>query len=63
MVEWADSRFNLQTVVPYKVQEDGFIYGEFHRLNYAIVFAKALQKELGTDVSIHGPNGWEEYDG
>lgn len=47
----------------YKVQEDGFIYGEFYRLKYAIVFAKALSKELGTEVSIHGPNGWEEYDG
>jgi len=59
--------------IPYQVQEDGFIYGEFHREEYAILFAKALTKakispppeaQTGrpTGVSIWGPDGWVEYE-
>jgi len=50
--------------IPYQVQEDGFIYGEFHRVEYAILFAKSLQKssKAGSHLSIWGPDGWVEYE-
>ena len=38
--------------IPYQVQEDGFIYGEFHRLTYAIAFAKALYQTESWTASL-----------
>ena len=50
--------------IPFHVQEDGFIYGEFHRVEYAVLFAKALQKssKAGSHLSIWGPDGWVEHE-
>ena len=50
--------------IHYHVQEDGFIYGEFHREEYAKIFANALIKDgkAGSHLSIWGPDGWVEYE-
>ena len=50
--------------IPYQVQEDGFIFGEFHREEYAKIFANALIKDgkAGSHLSIWGPDGWVEYE-
>jgi len=46
------------------VQENGFIFGEFHREEYAKLFANALIKDdkAGSHLSIWGPDGWVEYE-
>jgi len=50
--------------IPYQVQENGFIFGEFHREEYAKLFANALIKDdkAGSHLSIWGPDGWVEYE-
>ena len=50
--------------IPYQVQEDGFIFGEFHREEYAKIFANALIKDgkASSHLSIWGPDGWVEYE-
>jgi hypothetical protein len=50
--------------IPYQVQEEGFIFGEFHREEYAKIFANALIKDgkASSHLSIWGPDGWVEYE-
>ena len=65
MSELNDKSVWTPSGIPYQVQEDGFIYGEFHRLTYAIAFAKALYQTeswTGRVPSIMGPDGWVDWE-
>ena len=59
-----DSEAWRSSGIPFHVQEDGFIFGEFHREEYAKIFANALIKDgkAGSHLSIWGPDGWVEYE-
>ena len=66
-LSWREKIANRQwypSGIPYQVQEDGFIFGEFHRYEYAILFAEALQKsgKAGSHLSIWGPEGWVDWE-